>query len=1181
MRFDLSAIKSFFQPSSKNHIQSASVAGNNNNIIQNIIVADVTDDLKRELLAKGLPPQPSSSGLYFPTDNLEGDDREEIQRIIEYRQISSGGDSATALFLLEKLSSDKRYASGYFAFRLHFNIGVVKQSIGDLENASISLRTAYAHFPKAYKAQTALAFAELLDGENEQALNRASVLMNMEGDHKTLAACIFFHAAQYLKKEIKESSCCAEALSSPDVQAARLGYIREVHPSEYSNALSEAFAADTSNEAIATMWALSILDNMKQNQAFLLGAKMSDGFEENVAKSARILRDDLEKSLKERPPNKLLLPSQANNAAVALRLSGNIAEAARLVDYTLVSFPQLTTDLAQIRAVLLLQEEKYNEALKLIQPLTEVEELQVMASELEAKLGDERSALDRINVVLNSDLLGDLRTHALAVKARIGINALDQNAADEALDELVAVSANAPELVLLQSAYERAFVIHKDKAEFERLPIEKSEQSGKERKLLESLKDANEWDFATLLHASDELLARGYYRECTDLLRDRVSRSKESPALSTLCDACLRGHLGSLAKEISDGLAPEVKNSVFGWKFCANVAYLNGEVAKAVPFTRRLFEQNPKSLSALEWYIQSLLRTNDRQRVQRLIKKLTDWELVGSIQDKRIYVNLLVYCGEIERARAFAYRLFCENQNDHRAWMALSSSVLAFGRPQEKDGAFEITAVEDNSTFEVLKPNGERQTFTIESDKNLFPLREGNIAQNHPVAIAAFGKIQGDMFDWPFDKADGQASLAYVKHKALAAFHFVLQRFEEQFPEASGFKSMAINFEKEDGLDEMKAMLQQRAEYSQSKAKEYHEGSYPLFILGHHLGIDPIDTFLGLKAECGYAVKVSSCSRVEQDTAVAALIQARSTGVIADACACYLIRRLGIEDAVKQEFGPLGVTQETIDIFSRRLQEAEDTSFGESDTGTKRAGSISIRNGQIMLTEQSEEQVSNKVAILRSDLEWLKLDCALVPAVAKADPDDAIIRFRQEKGGQFFDDIFAADGSGRILISEDYHLRQWAEGIFKTRGAWIQALLFHLETAGRIDGQTVVRSTVQLCCMGEDTLSTNAEALLAAAGMLSSGKLSDEEFTIFCSLLGQKGADVPSHIDVSVSAIRALWAIRGLTSVSEKATSIVLRSLTRLQGSDTRVVLNTVQTLLRDERIRRYISGWRVGHFLN
>lgn len=1182
MKLGFRSIAEFLRASNNNNTQSAEINGNYNTIqqnIQNIIVTELDDDFKRELLASAEPSPTLLDHRPFASENPEGDDREEIRRILEYRRLADNGDSTTAIALLSQLGNDARYNAGYLAFRLHFNIGVIQHNIGEIENAIASLRGAHAHCPNDHKAQTGLAFAELLDGECGQAFERAYSLLEVEGDHRNLAMCIFYHAAKSLRKEIDVDRLPGEETSSRDVIAAHLEYVRDLRPGEYIEALNQAFAKDPDNDSVATMWALSILDDMKQNQAFLLGAKMSDGFEENVTKSAEIIRNQLERSLSQRPPNKLLLPIQANNAAVALRLSGNVKAAAELVDAVLKKFPELTPDLAQVRAVLLLQEEKDNEALELIQPLIEISELQVMASELEAKLGDETSALNRINAVLKGEVPDGLLAQALGTKARIGINSLNQSASDEALEELVAVAPNAPELVLLRSAYDRAFTIQTERTEFERLPVERSEQSYEEKKLLASLKSSNDWDFFTLLQTADELLARGYYRECTDLLRDRVSLSKESPALSSLCDACLRGHLGSLAKEINDGLAPEVKNSVFGWKFGANVAYLNGDAAKAVPLTRKLFEKNHRSISSLDWYVQSLLRTNDRKRVQRLIAGLDDLELSGTVKDRCGYVNLLVFCGEIDRARSYAYRLFCENQNDHRTWMALSSSVLAFGRPPGTKDDLDVTSIQESSTFEVVKPDGDKQSFTIETNQDLLPLRDGNIPLDHPVAQAALGLTQGDEFSWPFRKA-WQARIVSAKHKALAAFHLILARFEERFPEASGFKSVSVNFEREDGLDEMKAMLKQRADYSQIKAREYYEGSYPIYVLGYHLGIDPIEALLGLKADCGFSPKVSSCLQADQDAAKLALEHAQECGVIADSSACYLMRRLDLVNAVEQEFGPIGVTQETIDIFAKRLQKAESAIFFDAETGARKAGSIAVRGGRIVLSELSEEEVNNNLEIIRADLEWLKSECELVLAVAKTDPDDAVIRFRREEGGRFFDDIFAADGTGRVLISDDFHLRQWADGLFQIRSAWVQALLFHLERAGKLPIQAVIKSTIQLCQIGEENLSTNSERILIAAEMLSSGELSESEFTIFCSLLGQPGADMRSHIEVTVLAIRGLWEISSLRSVRERATGIILRSLTRFQGGDTRVVLDTVKALLRDDRVRRYVAGWRIGHFL-
>ncbi|WP_425647896.1 PIN domain-containing protein [Agrobacterium leguminum] len=1177
----LSALISAILPKSRTNVQSANISGDNNTVEQHIHVSlNAGDNANREWLTQAISGQPSQPKVHEVTGLNEGDEQEEIKRIVEYRQIATDGDSETALKLLGKLQSDEKYKSGFVAFRLYFNIGIIEENIGNLAAASASLRTAYSHAPDDKKAQTGLALAELNDGQAKEAFERAKGLAAHQGDHQSLAVVVALYSAIRTGEEFDIEDYSIQDPDNHDIVAANLEYIRATADEKYSKSLDDAHKAHPANGSVATMWAQDVLDDAQQNQAFILGAKTADAFEERLSKSADILRSDLEASLKRRPPNMLLLPSQANNTAVALRLSGNVADAAKLLDRVIEEYPALKDELAQVRAVLFLQEDRDYDAFKFIEAIETIPELQVMASEIEAKMGKRKEALARINETLKKALPDALRSTALLTKARIAINSSDRAAADEAIDELSAIDKASLELVLVRSAYSRAFELISESDEIEQLPIDEKDKTESDRKLLESLKEADGWDFLSVIRAADELLARGYYRACADLLRHRVSFSKESPALQTLCDACVRGGLGTTAKEIVDQLSSEVKNSVFGWKFIANASYLHGEAAKAVPVTRKLFENNSKSISALEWYIQSLLRMNDKARIKRVVADLIDSDMVGTIDEKREYVNFLVFCGEVERARTYAYQLFCENRNDHKAWMALSSSVLAFGKPPGTSDDLHLTKVEANAAFEVSRADGTKQTYILEEDKRLFLLRDENIAMDHPIAVAALGKQEGEIFPWPFGKGGESATITSIKHKVLDAFHYILRRFEEQFPDASGFKSVSIAPDQEGGLDEMKALLQQRAEYSQEKANEYRDGSYPLPILGFHLGIDPIDAFLGLKRECNVAPKVSSCSHVDQEKASISLKRATKVGIIADPVACYLLRRLGIEKDVEREFGRLGVTQNTLDIFAKRLQEAEQTSFFEAEDGTKHASTIAVHNGNLVISESTDDEVKSKIDLLRSDLEWLTNDCDLLPTIAREEPAEEIIRFRNRDGGRFFDDILAADGSGRLLLSDDFHLRQWAEGLFGVQSAWLQSLLFHLEEVGQLETEAVVRSTIHLVDVGEEALSLNSARLATAFGMLSSGELSTAEVDLFCSLLGQPGAEIRSHIPVAASAIVEIWSRTSLATDREKAASVILRMLLRNQTDRYKPVLYAVRRLVGHPQIADYIDGWQKGHFL-
>ena len=218
--------------------------------------------------------------------------------------------------------------------------------------------------------------------------------------------------------------------------------------------------------------------------------------------------------------------------------------------------------------------------------------------------------------------------------------------------------------------------------------------------------------------------------------------------------------------------------------------------------------------------------------------------------------------------------------------------------------------------------------------------------------------------------------------------------------------------------------------------------------------------------------------------------------------------------------------------------------------------------------------------MLQADFDWLQSSCELIPSVAKEDPADEVIRFRNEPGGQFIDDLFACDGSGRVLLSDDLHLRQWGEELFGVKGVWIQALLFHLEEEQRIPPEKVVSATVQLIEAGEHALSINSSRLLIGARMLTTGELTEQEFQRLSSVLGQHGADMQSHIKVALEVINRLWRTGSVLSVRHRVTSIILRNLVRHQGGNSSVVMDTIQTSARMPDVKEYMALWRIGHFI-
>jgi hypothetical protein len=215
-----------------------------------------------------------------------------------------------------------------------------------------------------------------------------------------------------------------------------------------------------------------------------------------------------------------------------------------------------------------------------------------------------------------------------------------------------------------------------------------------------------------------------------------------------------------------------------------------GELKAAVPIARKLHERDPASLSTVEAYVQALLRSDQRHRISRFVRGLNDHDLKGSIEQFSNHVKLLVFCGELTRARNLAYEKYVENRNSPDTWMALSASVLAFGRPVGVSDEFPDDLSGVDFSFDIRRESGKVQKFTIESNDRLRQYNTDAIPPNHQIAECLRGKSTGGVIVWPSTAKTENAVIVDRKHKALDAFHEVTRRFEDKFPHAQGFKSV-------------------------------------------------------------------------------------------------------------------------------------------------------------------------------------------------------------------------------------------------------------------------------------------------------------------------------------------------------------------------------------------------------
>ena len=96
-------------------------------------------------------------------------------------------------------------------------------------------------------------------------------------------------------------------------------------------------------------------------------------------------------------------------------------------------------------------------------------------------------------------------------------------------------------------------------------------------------------------------------------------------------------------------------------------------------------------------------------------------------------------------------------------------------------------------------------------------------------------------------------------------------------------------------------------------------------------------------------------------------------GCVADALTFYIIRRLGLEDAIVGICGRIGMTESSVDVFRQRSEEIE-------LHGGRPFLVMSFHNGQYFREEITTEKQLTALNEVKNDLLWIENNCDILPA---------------------------------------------------------------------------------------------------------------------------------------------------------------------------------------------------------
>ncbi|HKJ73148.1 MAG TPA: hypothetical protein VKA19_03455 [Alphaproteobacteria bacterium] len=1095
----------------------------------------------------------SSASAGEPAPDTSSAAEEAIEPVIhsqidEYRDLLRRGKPRTAKDLFESLKGRVwEAASDRVRFRIATNIGAAQLELGMEDLAAHSFLEAISYDPEDRVGLANVALAYLIKREPEDAV--AAAERALERDPNNAAAAGYLISGHIPDASVSDPfSLVSETLhDTPAVLTSAINFLTQRHNADWRWIARQAVERHGDDKQLRRRAAEAVLDVAVSTDYFAIGgAPGSEITIDDVRHAASVLQslwDETRAAEGERVESAL-----PHNLALALWTVNELQAAGTVLDQALERYAD-DAELRELRAALYLEAGEPDAVRSLI--------------------GDD------------AERPGETILHAQALvstepqRARAVIQRRDFSAAgeDQRLAAEQVVIQSFVEEGLLDQAAAHAEVLVDDHPE-RIVPLVELAEIQRKRgdeiadptltRAVNALGDGSQ--FPERFMVGKALGDAGRYDEVGTVLRGHVSVGHDGPALRLLVWSYINADRRAAAYELLTGLPGEVASQPPYLRALCAVNANRKDFPAAREALDRYLELQPDDLEMrLRWF-QLCLRLNEKDRIEAYLSDDVE-ELAGPPELRIELAHWLNQFGFEQRALKLAYDVFLYNSTSPQVHLRYMGLMLPPGRTTSIP--LEPATIKEDVAFGIDDGQGGRPWFVIEPDAAL-RRDETYISPENDIAQQARGLGVGDTIEWGGHRTAW--TVVGVKHKYLYALHRSMENFERHFPTTQGLRHVSIDTEDEEPFEEVFEHIKERHDHVQSVFDVLDNNQIPIHVAANALGGDIIEARYGLR-ETGRTHRVCVGTHPERMQAVEALQDNAEGGCIIDALTLNVIRRLGIENAVREVCGPIGVTGSTRDLYWSRLEEMK-AAAGPSMT-------LYWHDGQIFRHEASKAEWSAALQVREADLNWIDENATIVPAEGSVDPPRDLRELNESIGQNFVDDMLAAEGSGRVLLCEDQVYRALAGQSLGVRGSWLQPLLMLARDEYSLSSDEYNEALEAFVDLGDRYISIDSGLLLAAAQHAENPL---GRFGRVAAMLGGADADILSHIRVAVNFLGVRWSERPNELMTAKQTSILLENLIRGR-SEWRDVVGLLRLLFQlrfgqNADLDRHIMLWLQGHFL-
>lgn len=599
-----------------------------------------------------------------------------------------------------------------------------------------------------------------------------------------------------------------------------------------------------------------------------------------------------------------------------------------------------------------------------------------------------------------------------------------------------------------------------------------------------------------------------------------------------------------------------------------------GDLPEAGKAIETLLRGLPDHAQARLLKVEILLRSDQVDGVVKELARPIEKLAFTRLTDKFRVASLLGHFVPIERAVAYAYRLFLENREISQAWLCFNGLVLQEGVNRgESQGLWDLTVVCNDAAVDIEYEDGEKQFVIVEADGRLRRLDDDSWESDHPLVKAITGLAVGASFANPVNGKTG--TIKGIRHKYVAKHHFVLANHEARFPNINAIRSIPFDVSTPDGLSPLLDELKARHDWIEQEQESYVRGPWPLALLAHRTHCDTIDVAEGLASQ-NIRLKVAAGTHPERKSATMSIVENGTSGCVLDLNAYWSCWRLGALGTVMELCGNVHLVQSTMDSLQSRRERISQS----AQTGSKTAR---YDDGKMAVTEVTPEYIQGMLADVDRAIEWAKTHAIICPLIVPETAPQSLREFRRDSALEIFDSVILSMQKGLLLVTDDMPTRDFGRQLGLTRSSWLQPIFMVANNRGKLDFETYMKWSAHLIGAGHSYVCVSGQALIRAASIdAQSGECPGYFLKQTLKMIGGATAEPGSHVRVAVDFLGFLWTDASALPYREPATGMLLDHLIRDRTRDYRQILLTIMGHMNHiPRMTVYLRAWLRGHFID